>query len=94
MAFSSLKTISSSFKEQLQSDKTALCTLTILWKHLTVACSRSSASLSQLAFILTSVCFQEEDLNCVRERWSEALIKRREYLDEQIKKIINKPGEL
>lgn len=37
--------------------------------------------------------FQEEDLNCVRERWSEALIKRREYLDEQIKKIINKHGE-
>ncbi|XP_056141552.1 kinesin-like protein KIF13A isoform X1 [Lampris incognitus] len=35
--------------------------------------------------------YQEEDLNCVRERWSEALIKRREYLDEQIKKIINKP---
>uniref|UniRef100_A0AAQ5YK05 Kinesin family member 13A n=1 Tax=Amphiprion ocellaris TaxID=80972 RepID=A0AAQ5YK05_AMPOC len=30
------------------------------------------------------------DLNCVRERWSDALIKRREYLDEQIKKIINK----
>ncbi|XP_048363601.1 kinesin-like protein KIF13A isoform X2 [Sphaerodactylus townsendi] len=35
--------------------------------------------------------YQEEDLNCVRERWSEALIKRREYLDEQIKKISNKP---
>ncbi|KAJ3598073.1 hypothetical protein NHX12_001587 [Muraenolepis orangiensis] len=35
--------------------------------------------------------YQEEDLNCVRERWSEALIRRREYLDEQIKKIINKP---
>ncbi|XP_062322769.1 kinesin-like protein KIF13A isoform X2 [Osmerus eperlanus] len=34
--------------------------------------------------------YQEEDLNCVRERWSEALIKRREYLDEQIKKIIHK----
>uniref|UniRef100_A0A6Q2XJ52 Kinesin motor domain-containing protein n=1 Tax=Esox lucius TaxID=8010 RepID=A0A6Q2XJ52_ESOLU len=34
--------------------------------------------------------YQEEDLNCVRERWSEALIKRREYLDEQINKIINK----
>nr|XP_046255441.1 kinesin-like protein KIF13A isoform X4 [Scatophagus argus] len=34
--------------------------------------------------------YQEEDLNCVRARWSEALIKRREYLDEQIKKIINK----
>ncbi|XP_069552233.1 kinesin-like protein KIF13A isoform X4 [Brachyistius frenatus] len=34
--------------------------------------------------------YQEEDLNCVRERWSDALIKRRAYLDEQIKKIINK----
>ncbi|XP_018605923.1 kinesin-like protein KIF13A isoform X3 [Scleropages formosus] len=34
--------------------------------------------------------YQEEDLNCVRERWSEALIKRREYLDDQIKRIINK----
>lgn len=35
---------------------------------------------------------QEEDLNCVRERWSDALIKRKEYLDEQIQKIINKQG--
>ncbi|XP_051467835.1 kinesin-like protein KIF13A isoform X1 [Apus apus] len=35
--------------------------------------------------------YQEEDLNCVRERWSDALIKRREYLDEQIQKISNKP---
>lgn len=47
----------------------------------------------KLTLILISVSFQEEDLNCVRERWSEALIKRREYLDEQIKKIINKRGE-
>uniref|UniRef100_A0A671LF42 Kinesin-like protein KIF13A n=1 Tax=Sinocyclocheilus anshuiensis TaxID=1608454 RepID=A0A671LF42_9TELE len=37
------------------------------------------------------VVLQEEDLNCVRERWSDALIKRREYLEEQIKRIINKP---
>ncbi|XP_017282022.1 kinesin-like protein KIF13A isoform X3 [Kryptolebias marmoratus] len=37
--------------------------------------------------------YQEEDLNCLRERWSDALIKRREYLDEQIKKIINKRAE-
>ncbi|XP_041422243.1 kinesin-like protein KIF13A isoform X2 [Xenopus laevis] len=34
--------------------------------------------------------YQEEDLNCVRERWSDTLIKRKEYLDEQIQKIINK----
>lgn len=44
--------------------------------------------------LLVCVSFQEEDLNCIRERWSEALIKRREYLDDQIKKIINKQGEL
>lgn len=31
-------------------------------------------------------------MNCVRERWSDALIKRREYLDEQIQKISNKQG--
>lgn len=42
---------------------------------------------------LLCVPFQEEDLNCIRERWSEALIKRREYLDDQIKRIINKQGE-
>ncbi|XP_060705799.1 kinesin-like protein KIF13A isoform X4 [Hemiscyllium ocellatum] len=35
--------------------------------------------------------YQEEDLNEVRERWSDALMKRREYLDEQIQKVINKP---
>ncbi|XP_036609107.1 kinesin-like protein KIF13A isoform X5 [Trichosurus vulpecula] len=34
--------------------------------------------------------YQEEDLNFVRERWSDALIKRKEYLDEQIKKVSNK----
>ncbi|KFZ57662.1 Kinesin-like KIF13A, partial [Podiceps cristatus] len=34
--------------------------------------------------------YQEEDLNSVRERWSDALLKRREYLDEQIQKISNK----
>ncbi|XP_069074451.1 kinesin-like protein KIF13A isoform X3 [Pleurodeles waltl] len=34
--------------------------------------------------------YQEEDLNTVRERWSDALLKRKEYLDEHIQKIINK----
>ncbi|XP_041360770.1 kinesin-like protein KIF13A isoform X2 [Gigantopelta aegis] len=34
--------------------------------------------------------YQEEDLSYLRERWSEALIKRKEYLDEQIQKLINK----
>lgn len=37
--------------------------------------------------------YQEEDLTLLREKWSEALMKRREYLDSQIQKIINKKGE-
>ncbi|XP_039972856.1 kinesin-like protein KIF13A isoform X4 [Xiphias gladius] len=55
---------------------------------LSVSIGCVSARSSKLQRPLDS--YQEEDLNCVRERWSEALIKRREYLDEQIKKIINK----
>ncbi|XP_077990731.1 kinesin-like protein KIF13A [Glandiceps talaboti] len=35
--------------------------------------------------------YQDEDLARLREKWSEALMRRREYLDEQIHKIINKP---
>uniref|UniRef100_T1J0U1 Kinesin-like protein KIF13A n=1 Tax=Strigamia maritima TaxID=126957 RepID=T1J0U1_STRMM len=34
--------------------------------------------------------YQDEDLASLREKWSDALIRRREHLDEQIKKIINK----
>ncbi|XP_006822605.2 kinesin-like protein KIF13A [Saccoglossus kowalevskii] len=34
--------------------------------------------------------YQDEDLTRLREKWSEALMRRREYLDEQIHKIINK----
>ncbi|XP_067139830.1 kinesin-like protein KIF13A isoform X3 [Centruroides vittatus] len=34
--------------------------------------------------------YQEEDLTLLREKWSEALMRRREYLDDQIQKIINK----
>jgi len=34
--------------------------------------------------------YQEEDLALLREKWSEALEKRREYLDEQLQKIMSK----
>ncbi|KAK8749603.1 hypothetical protein OTU49_015452 [Cherax quadricarinatus] len=34
--------------------------------------------------------YTEEDLSVLRERWSEALKRRRMYLDQQIQKIINK----
>ena len=38
--------------------------------------------------------YQEEDLARLREKWSSALDKRREYLDEQLQKIMNKEGEM
>lgn len=34
--------------------------------------------------------YQEEDLTVLREKWSEALGRRRKYLDQQIQKLINK----
>ncbi|XP_053690029.1 kinesin-like protein KIF13B [Sabethes cyaneus] len=34
--------------------------------------------------------YQEEDLSVLREKWSEALGRRRQYLDQQIQKLINK----
>jgi kinesin family protein 13 len=38
--------------------------------------------------------YQEEDLTVLREKWSEALGRRRKYLDQQIQKLINKEGNL
>ena len=38
--------------------------------------------------------YQEEDLSLLRDRWSEALARRKEYLKEQIEKLINKQGLL
>ncbi len=37
--------------------------------------------------------YQEEDLTTLREKWADALSRRREYLDDQIKKLINKPNK-
>ena len=34
--------------------------------------------------------YQEVDLGALREKWSEALDKRRRYLDEQLQKIMSK----
>lgn len=34
--------------------------------------------------------YQEEDLSRLREKWSDALMRRRQYLDQQIQKLINK----
>ncbi|XP_033209116.1 kinesin-like protein KIF13A [Belonocnema kinseyi] len=37
--------------------------------------------------------YQDEDLSILREKWSEALMRRRQYLDQQIQKLINKPDK-
>jgi kinesin family protein 13 len=37
--------------------------------------------------------YQEEDLAVLREKWSDALMRRRQYLDQQIQKLINKQGK-
>ncbi|XP_065344579.1 kinesin-like protein KIF13A isoform X4 [Cloeon dipterum] len=37
--------------------------------------------------------YQEEDLSVLREKWSDALMRRRQYLDRQIQKIVNKEGK-
>lgn len=36
--------------------------------------------------------YQDEDLSILREKWSDALMRRRQYLDQQIQKLINKQG--
>ncbi|XP_063702581.1 kinesin-like protein KIF13B isoform X3 [Culicoides brevitarsis] len=37
--------------------------------------------------------YQEEDLTILRDKWSEALGRRRKYLDQQIQKLINKESK-
>lgn len=36
--------------------------------------------------------YQEEDLSVLREKWSDALMRRRQYLDRQIQRIVKKEG--
>ncbi|KAK0163260.1 hypothetical protein PV327_006961 [Microctonus hyperodae] len=37
--------------------------------------------------------YQDEDLSILREKWSDALMRRRQYLDQQIQKLINKQNK-
>jgi len=36
--------------------------------------------------------YQEEDLSILRDKWSDVLAKRRDYLDDQLQKIMSKEG--
>ncbi len=37
--------------------------------------------------------YQDEDLNTLREKWSDALMRRRQYLDQQIQILLNKQSK-
>lgn len=63
-------------------------TLPIICEAITSVSIGGICSRSKLQKPLDS--YQEEDLSCLRAKWSDALMKRREYLDSQIQKIINK----
>ncbi|XP_071504445.1 kinesin-like protein KIF13A [Diadema antillarum] len=65
-------------------------TLPIICEAITSISVGSVCARSKLQKGLDS--YQEGDLTKLRERWSDALMKRREYLDEQIHKIMHKPG--
>lgn len=65
-------------------------TLPIICEAITSVSIGGICSRSKLQKPLDS--YQEEDLSCLRAKWSDALMKRREYLDSQIQKIINKKG--
>ncbi|CAH1248127.1 KIF13A [Branchiostoma lanceolatum] len=63
-------------------------TLPIICESITSIAVGCVAARSKLQKGLDS--YQEDDLNLLRERWSEALMRRRDYLDKQIQQMINK----
>ncbi|XP_066269199.1 kinesin-like protein KIF13A isoform X5 [Branchiostoma lanceolatum] len=63
-------------------------TLPIICESITSIAVGCVAARSKLQKGLDS--YQEDDLNLLRERWSEALMRRREHLDKQIQQMINK----
>eukprot|EP00057_Strongylocentrotus_purpuratus_P008261 XP_011662735.1 PREDICTED: kinesin-like protein KIF13A isoform X3 [Strongylocentrotus purpuratus] len=65
-------------------------TLPIICEAITSISVGSICARSKLQKGLDS--YQDDDLTRLRERWSDALMRRREYLDEQIHKIMHKPG--
>ncbi|XP_019632735.1 PREDICTED: kinesin-like protein KIF13A isoform X3 [Branchiostoma belcheri] len=63
-------------------------TLPIICESITSIAVGCVAARSKLQKGLDS--YQEDDLTLLRERWSEALMRRRDYLDKQIQQMINK----
>ncbi|XP_066905264.1 kinesin-like protein KIF13A isoform X5 [Halyomorpha halys] len=66
-------------------------TLPIICQEITNIALGSVSARSRLQKPLDS--YQEDDLNRLRDKWSEALMRRRNYLDQQIQRLINKQGK-
>ncbi|XP_034249047.1 kinesin-like protein KIF13A isoform X2 [Thrips palmi] len=63
-------------------------TLPIICQSIVTIAVGSVCKRSKLQMALDS--YQEEDLAVLREKWGEALLRRRQYLDQQIQRLINK----
>lgn len=63
-------------------------TLPIICQSIISIAVGSVSKRSKLQMPLDS--YQEEDLAVLREKWQEALLRRRQYLDQQIQRLINK----
>lgn len=48
--------------------------------------------LEDIFTLSSSVYFQDRDLERLRRKWLNALTKRQEYLDQQLQKLVSKPG--
>lgn len=46
-----------------------------------------------LLFFLNVISSQDRDLERLRRKWLNALTKRQEYLDQQLQKLVGKPGK-
>ncbi|XKL66819.1 hypothetical protein PGB90_010239 [Kerria lacca] len=66
-------------------------TLPIICDSITNIAVGSIINRSRLQKALDS--YQDEDLNVLREKWSDALMRRRQYLDQQIQSLINKQNK-
>ncbi|KAL1139626.1 hypothetical protein AAG570_006606 [Ranatra chinensis] len=66
-------------------------TLPIICQAVTSITVGSVSVRSRLQKALDS--YQEEDLSVLRTKWSDALMRRRQYLDNQIQGLINKQGK-
>ncbi|BES87666.1 Kinesin protein 1B [Nesidiocoris tenuis] len=66
-------------------------TLPIICEEITNIALGSVTGRSRLQKPLDS--YQEEGLSLLREKWNDALLRRRNYLDQQIQRIISKQGK-